>query len=260
MEYRWDECEKQFNKKSHFDRHFITHTDMVGFNSKLYLQRRFKCPEWDKFFKRKDHMIRHKNMVHSNEARKFRCPYDNCLSNGFIDNYHLKRHIKAVHDENFVCNICLEKYQNTISEDNTPIPKYRFKKKKQLAKHKFEMHERPSSYTWKFWSKAFSVLKQYNNHMSKHEMRIEKKNKQILDLPESGKVEETKEENKNPSLFEFNVNKDKEQEKSSFIIDYRKRFKSSQSEERELLFEENDLKRRLSKVYLIWYKYLDWFS
>ena len=100
-------------------------------------------------------------MVHSNEARKFRCPYDNCLSNGFIDNYHLKRHIKAVHDENFVCNIWMEKYQNGNENDNTPIPKYRFKKKKQLARHKFEMHEKPLSYTWKFCSKVFSVLKQY---------------------------------------------------------------------------------------------------
>ena len=172
----------------------------------------------------------------------------------------MKRHIKAVHDKNFACDVCLEKYQSSTPEDNTPITKYRFRKKKQLAKHKFEMHERPSSYMWKFWSKVFSVLKQYNNHVSKHEMRIDKKNKQILDLPESKKVEETKEENKNPNLFELNGNKDNEQEKSPFIIDYRKRFKSSQSEERELLFEENDLKRRLSKVYLIWDKYLDWFS
>lgn len=196
-------------------------------------------------------------MVHSNEARKFRCPYDNCLSNGFIDNYHLKRHIKAVHDENFVCNIWMEKYQNGNENDNTPIPKYRFKKKKQLARHKFEMHEKPLSYTWKFCSKVFSVLKQYNSHMQRHENKFQKKNKQIVDLADAEKEEETKEQDDKPKLFELNEQNEVDHEVNSFQIDGRKRAKSSQSEERLLLFDHN-MNRRLSKVKLIYFHALMW--
>ena len=66
-------------------------------------------------------------MVHSDEARKYKCPYNDCLSNGFIDNYHLKRHIKSVHEEEFICTICDE--QAKLQDSPKTSIKYRFKKK-----------------------------------------------------------------------------------------------------------------------------------
>jgi len=134
----------------------------------------------------------------------------------------------------------MELYQNVSSEDTVQVPKFRFKKKKHLHKHRFEMHEKPVSYSCKFCSKNFSVLKQFNTHVKRHEEKIQRKNKQLYEIPDKRK------EAKETSQFQmadlsFNA-------ESPFNIELRKRFKSSESEKRVLLFEDENVKRRLSKV------------
>ena len=189
-------------------------------------------------------MIRHKNMVHSDEARKFKCPYDNCLSNGFIDNYHLKRHIKSVHEEEYVCTICFEKSQS--HEGNTPNIKYRFKKKKQLAKHKLDVHENKNKFTCKLCSKNFTNQKQFDAHMSRHEDKIQKKNKQIVDLVDANK-EEAKEIDFEDHELKLNILKS-QSDSSPFQLDYDKRLSRIQSHERKLDYESGDNKASLIKV------------
>ncbi|CAI2366980.1 unnamed protein product [Moneuplotes crassus] len=229
MAYRCEECDKEFTKKSHYDRHTVTHTQ----------ERKYKCPECDKLFKRRDHMTRHKNMVHSDEARKFKCSYPDCLSNGFIDNYHLRRHIKSCHEEKYVCKICEE--ETTMLPPGTEQIKFRFKKKKQLAKHMEQIHENSNKKECKYCNKLISK-RQYQAHIKKHEHKIEK-NMIILDITEKSsevplpKAEEHKQpEEKKETDFEDKQLQEKilslqaRKEDSVFMAQFRKRFKSSDSE------------------------------
>ena len=114
-------------------------------------------------------MKRHLNMVHNDCARKFKWEYPDCPSNGFIDNYHLRRHIKSVHNKEFVWNIWED--ENKLLNPENPIP-FRFKKKNQLKKHMEQIHADPAQFQCKFWSKSFNKQKKFEAHMQRHEEKI----------------------------------------------------------------------------------------
>ena len=192
-------------------------------------------------------MVRHKNMVHSDQARKFKWPYEECLSNGFIDNYHLRRHIKSVHEEEFVCQICQEQSQNCVDDKNTSFPKYRFKKKKQLAKHRVDVHNKRANFECKFWSKGFVNEKTFTTHVKRHEDKMLRKNKQMVDINFPDQFEEWKEHNLQDTKND--IWEDLHEDDSLFKLESQKRFKVSDSIEQMLSISEKDNKLADFKVF-----------
>lgn len=169
------------------------------------------------------------------------------MSNGFIDNYHLKRHIKAVHGEEFVCQPCYVKASSVSKDEDTTNIKFRFKKKKQLAKHKIEVHEKTTSYACKYCSKNFVKEKQYDTHMKRHEEKIQKKNKQILELVDNSPSEEEKDGMIDPE-FPVNFPGITQTQNPLDKLGLRKRFKSSDSDDQPLIWEDVEPKFTSTKV------------
>ena len=107
------ECNKAFNKLSHYERHMREkHTD----------SRDYVCPEegCTKTFKRSSHLKRH--MISHTGAKNYPC--EHCFMN-FGYKHHLERHVKVVHlSERLECVIC----------------QLQFKKKKAYHKHMARAH------------------------------------------------------------------------------------------------------------------------
>mmetsp|Transcript_22054 Transcript_22054/g.19621 ORF Transcript_22054/g.19621 Transcript_22054/m.19621 type:complete len:147 (+) Transcript_22054:312-752(+) len=116
------------------------------------------------------------------------------------------------------------------------IAKYRFKKKKQLAKHMLQIHENPAKFECKFCSKNFIKEKQYEVHMQRHEDKIQKKNMQIVDLSEQNtKTDPAKEETKEIDFEDSAIKKSIEslldkKNFSPFTLEFGKEYKCSDSE------------------------------
>lgn len=112
--------------------------------------------------------------------------------------------------------------------------KFRFKKKKQLAKHMEQVHGTSNKKECKYCNKLITT-RQYEAHLKKHEQKIEK-NMIILDLTEKSSESVLKAEEKKEVDFEDKQLKEKimklqaKNENSAFMAQFRKRFKSSDSE------------------------------
>jgi len=156
-------CTKSFRKKSKLERHVLTHSD----------DRSFVCIYCNKSFKRKDHLKRHK-LSHQIDGKKFHCPILDCASAGFVDNYHLRRHIEQVHNSPIKCNEC----------------SIRFEKKWLLAKHKWLFHKVPAPYECHECGKPFFVASRYQKHkcLKEGELILPRKRKRPEETKRDKKV------------------------------------------------------------------------
>ena len=134
-------CNKTFKKKSKLERHVLAHSDI----------RSFTCSVCSTSFKRKDHLKRHMSS-HEVNRKKFHCPYIDCTSIGFVDNYHLRRHMDQIHNLPIMCNIC----------------SFRFDKKWLLTKHKHLIHNEPAPYQCDKCNSPYYTLVRYQAHLAKN--------------------------------------------------------------------------------------------
>eukprot|EP00826_Nyctotherus_ovalis_P006615 TRINITY_DN11585_c0_g1_i2.p1 TRINITY_DN11585_c0_g1~~TRINITY_DN11585_c0_g1_i2.p1 ORF type:complete len:194 (-),score=24.95 TRINITY_DN11585_c0_g1_i2:64-645(-) len=132
-------CTKSFRKKSKLERHVLAHSD----------DRSFVCKTCSKSFKRKDHLKRHE-LSHAIDGKKFHCPHIDCSSVGFVDNYHLRRHVEQVHNSPIKCDMC----------------SIRFEKKWLLAKHKHFFHKESAPYQCDRCQRPFFTASRYQGHVA----------------------------------------------------------------------------------------------
>ncbi|GBN95999.1 Krueppel-related zinc finger protein 1 [Araneus ventricosus] len=96
IKFSCDLCDKEFDFKSQFDRHYRTHTS----------EKPFVCDVCKKGFTRKEHLVRHYR-THTNE-KPFVC--DICKK-GFNQKEHLDSHYRTHTGEKFfVCDICKRRF------------------------------------------------------------------------------------------------------------------------------------------------------
>eukprot|EP01084_Bolivina_argentea_P305727 528172_1 len=91
--HKCEQCNYATNSKSHFNRHYVVHSE----------ERPFKCEKCNKRFKQKTVLESHQ-FTHTNE-RLFKC--DQC-NRSYKTEKNLKVHIRNIHnnERNFECNIC----------------------------------------------------------------------------------------------------------------------------------------------------------
>ena len=133
-------CSKSFKKKSKLERHILSHSSAKS----------FVCPACNHSFKRKDHLKRH-SLSHDPEGKTFMCPHLECTAGGFVDSYHLKRHIACVHDAPIKCMEC----------------GITFEKKWLLLKHRHITHGEIVPFTCEICGKDFYTSAHYHEHMQR---------------------------------------------------------------------------------------------
>lgn len=134
------ECMKKFKKKAKLIRHELIHS----------ASKSFSCIECGNTFKRKDHLKRH-SLTHIPDGKSYKCPHADCASGGFVDNYHLKRHIRCVHDSPIRCFEC----------------NMNFEKRWLLAKHRHFIHSEVPQYKCEECKEYFYTSAHYHDHIQK---------------------------------------------------------------------------------------------
>lgn len=134
-------CTKSFKKQCKLARHLLSHSN----------ERQFVCKECNSLFQRQDHLKRH-SKIHNKTTHEYKCPYEDCLSLGFIDNSHLKRHISKMHENPHKCLQCSVK----------------FVKKIMLMKHMTMSHKVPPPFSCETCQKSIYSHGQYEHHMNRH--------------------------------------------------------------------------------------------
>ncbi|CAI2373786.1 unnamed protein product [Moneuplotes crassus] len=147
-------CGQPFSSQNVLERHLSKHSQ----------DRPWECQQCDKKFKRKDHLTRHYSCVHGGDAaRKYKCPYPGCTSPGYVESYHLARHIESVH-EKLECNMCLST----------------FTKKNALEAHLVEDHGVDPPFICIVCNAYFFREKVFEMHIKKHETSKPAKPKNVI--------------------------------------------------------------------------------
>lgn len=182
-------CHKSFSKPSKLQRHFLSHSE----------NKSFICQACNASFKRKDHLKRH-ILSHDPNGKKFHCPHPDCASIGFVDNYHLKRHIACVHDSPIKCKIC-----NICFEKKYLLSKHQHLQHGILPEFKCENCQK-YHYNEAYYREHIRNCKQIQNHDKKCDNLNEEKTKQNLsgqkrESPEKDLENETKSPKKEKMFY-----------------------------------------------------------